>query len=124
MSILIKNMDMPSSCNECQLLEGDSMDGLCRGANRWLDDDDWLWIVYEDGTVVDDKPANCPLIEIPIPNGRSIEEKIVRDIAVEWIRSLINDIGQTKHQDLWHYGQVLSEIIDLLQPQAVIESEE
>ena len=44
--------------------------------------------------------------------------------AVKWLGNLIDDIGQSRHQDLWHYGQALSEIIDLLQTQAAIESEE
>lgn len=38
MSVLIKGMDMPKTCNECRFIEGDNMDGLCHAANkRWQD---------------------------------------------------------------------------------------
>ena len=46
MSILIKGMEMPTSCSFCQMLEGDRMDGLCHAASKWLDDDEfWTWYV-------------------------------------------------------------------------------
>ena len=66
MSVLIKGMEIPKRCNECRFLEGDNMDGLCHAAERWMDDEDFKWYVYEeDGDVDTDKPANCPLIEVP-----------------------------------------------------------
>ena len=65
MSILIKGMDMPKSCYECQLLEGDTMDGLCHAANKWLDDDYFRWFTYDEGDIDDSKPLNCPLVEVP-----------------------------------------------------------
>ena len=71
MSVLIK-MDMPKSCSECQLLEGDQMDGLCHAANKWLDDDYFRWFEYDEGDIDDSKPLNCPIVEIP-PHGRLID---------------------------------------------------
>ena len=66
MSVLIKGMEMPESCNACRLLEGDRDDGLCHAANRWLDDDEyWLWHQYPEGDVDTSKPSNCPLIDVP-----------------------------------------------------------
>lgn len=35
--------------------------------------------------------------------------------AVNWIISLTVDIGRAIHQDLWHYGQALNEIKELLE---------
>lgn len=65
MSVLIKGMEMPESCNACRMLEGDRDDGLCHAASRWLDDDEyWLWYQYPEGDVDTSKPSNCPLIEI------------------------------------------------------------
>lgn len=72
MSVLIKGIDMPKSCSECQLLEGDTMDGLCHAANKWLDDDCFRWATYDDGDIDDSKPLNCPLIEVS-PHGRLID---------------------------------------------------
>ena len=74
MTILIKGMEMPKSCNACQMLEGYNDDGLCHAASRWLDDDKyWLWYQYPEGDIDDSKPANCPLIEVPTPHGRLID---------------------------------------------------
>lgn len=71
MSVLIK-MDMPKSCAECQLLEGNKMDGLCHGANKWLDDDFFRWYGYDEEDIDDSKPLNCPLVEVP-PHGDLID---------------------------------------------------
>lgn len=72
MSILIKGIKMPSNCYDCQFLEGDRFDGLCHAANKWLDDDFFRWYQYDEGDVDDNKPLNCPLIEVP-PHGRLID---------------------------------------------------
>lgn len=78
MSILIKGMEMPTSCSVCPMLEGDRMDGLCHAASRWLDDDEyWTWYVYPEGDVDDSKPCNCPLVPVP-PHGDLIDaDKLV-----------------------------------------------
>lgn len=73
MSVLIKGMNMPTSCNICPMLEGNSLDGLCHAANRWLDDERWGWCRYPEGDVDDSRPLNCPLVEIPVPHGRLID---------------------------------------------------
>lgn len=74
MSVLVKGMEMPKACSECRLLEGDSWYGLCHGANRWLDDDDFFsWYQYPEGDIDDSKPVNCPLVEVPTPHGRLVD---------------------------------------------------
>lgn len=74
MSVLIKGMEMPKNCSECRLLEGDSWDGLCHGARKWLDDDDFFsWYQYPEGDIDASKPVNCPLIEVPTPHGRLVD---------------------------------------------------
>ena len=82
MSILIKGMKMPTSCNTCPMLEGDRLDGLCHAASRWLDDDEyWRWYLYPEGDVDDSRPLNCPLVEVPVPHGRLIDADVVeRDL--------------------------------------------
>lgn len=70
--IYIKGMEMPKRCNVCRFLEGDSMDGVCHAADKWMDDEDWTWYVYEEGDIDTDKPANCPLIAVP-DHGRLID---------------------------------------------------
>ena len=72
MSILIKDMEMPKNCRECRFLEGDTMDGLCHAANKWLDDESFLWHYYAEGDIDDSMPFNCPLIELP-PHGDLID---------------------------------------------------
>lgn len=36
--------------------------------------------------------------------------------SVQWLKSLKHQIGQSQHQDLWHFEQAIAEIIELLQP--------
>lgn len=34
--------------------------------------------------------------------------------AIKWLKNLKQDIGQLRHEDLWHYEQAIYEIIELL----------
>ena len=65
MGVYIKDMGIPASCYDCQMLEGYQYDGLCHAANRWLDDDYWEWYVYPEGDMDRRKPCNCPLVQLP-----------------------------------------------------------
>lgn len=63
MSILIKGMEMPKSCAECERWS------ICKCLNDFEDYESICYAV-EDGDLVRD--ANCPLIELP-PHGRLID---------------------------------------------------
>lgn len=39
--------------------------------------------------------------------------------AIKWLENLKQDIGQLRHEDLWHYEQAIYEIISLLKEQEV-----
>ena len=65
MSVLIKGMEMPALCQECDLY----IDGACYAKG------------YRDYQSIMDmsKPADCPLIEVPTPHGRLIDaDELVR----------------------------------------------
>ena len=98
--VLIKNMKMPTSCSVCPMLEGDSMDGLCHAASKWLDDDKhWTWYVYPEGDMDDSKPCNCPLVPVP-PHGRLIDANEL----MEMIRRAKEDDSETAdvYEDDYH----------------------
>lgn len=68
MSILIKGMDMPKNCKECDFCNEINFEGYlwfdyyCSVKDKSFDwDDD------------DNKPDWCPLVEIPTPHGRLID---------------------------------------------------
>lgn len=64
MSILIKGMDMPQHCYECLLRQGNC-----------------CLLLYEaiPPTVPLTRLDDCPLIEIPTPHGRLIDEKQLKE---------------------------------------------
>ena len=37
--------------------------------------------------------------------------------AIKWLENLKQDIGQLRHEDLWHYAQAIDEITELLKEQ-------
>ena len=43
------------------------------------------------------------------------------DDAIKWLENLKQDIGQLRHEDLWHYEQALDEIMELLEEQEAVE---
>ena len=101
MRVYIKNMEMPTSCSTCRMLEGYHDDGICHAANRWLDDEDyWRWYQYPEGDIDDSKPSNCPLAPVP-ENGDLIEKhnvfklisafpEVDKLLTVEFMKALYN----------------------------------
>lgn len=67
MSILIKDMEMPNACWACEGCDGDKKNGyfciLHKDAYDLVDID-----------IFKEKPDWCPLIEIPTPHGRLVDE--------------------------------------------------
>ena len=66
MSVIIKGMKMPKSCDSCDLIQFDDegLEAHCPLSPyyRWC------------GTPPDYRPEGCPLVEIPTPHGRLIDE--------------------------------------------------
>lgn len=88
MDVLIKSMEMPTSCIYCPMLEGEIDDGLCHAASRWLDDEEyWLWYQYPEGDIDTSKPSNCPLVPIP-PHGRLIDADELKELFRETITGI------------------------------------
>ena len=80
MSILIKGMEMPTSCRQCRLSRAE------REQIRWApcpvvvakcDVCDGYISLNE---AMNGKNPNCPLIEVPTPHGRLIEEPKAFDL--------------------------------------------
>ena len=65
MSVLIKGMEMPKNCAECRFWS------ICECLS---DFEDYVSVLeaVDDGDLVRD--CDCPLIEIPTPHGRLIDE--------------------------------------------------
>ena len=58
MSVLIKGMEMPTNCRHCPCADDGSR--YCKAANEYIP--------------MLGKPKFCPLIEVPTPHGRLIDE--------------------------------------------------
>ena len=65
MSVIIKGMKMPKSCDSCDLIQFDDeeFEAHCPLSSyyRWC------------GTPPDYRPEGCPLVEVPTPHGRLID---------------------------------------------------
>ena len=65
MSVIIKGMKMPKSCDSCDLIQFDDegLEAHCPLSPyyRWC------------GTPPDYRPEGCPLVELPTPHGRLID---------------------------------------------------
>ena len=76
MSVIIKGMKMPKSCDSCDLIQFDDeeLEAHCPLSPyyRWC------------GTPPDYRPEGCPLVEIRTPHGRLIDaEKLAVKIWTE-----------------------------------------
>ena len=118
MSVLIKNMEMPNKCWDCELFDELSIHftgitapntdiGWCRGCKKEILDMDYK----------ECKPIWCPLVEISTPHGRIIDaEKFAKDIYSAWT------LWEKKGENCYLFSDVLVPML-VGQP-TVIESEE
>lgn len=75
MSVLIKGMDMPESCNKCRISfglgRGELLCQLCCDPNPAAEGGEF-W--RECGEGADEKrPEWCPLVKVPTPHGQLID---------------------------------------------------
>ena len=96
MSVIIKGMKMPKSCDSCDLiqLDDEGLEAHCPLSPyyRWC------------GTPPDYKPEGCLLVEVPTPHGRLIDaDKLVwfidnhiasgkKWVEFETIKDMINSL--------------------------------
>lgn len=110
MSVLIKGMEMPKNCTECEQFRWSNIyqvtvctiNERIKGLEKSILKDD-------EGNEC--RPSWCPFVEVPTPHGRLIDEN--------WLFSFIsvnNSLGAT------HYGCLTKEEIQLAP--TVIEREE
>lgn len=74
MSVIVKGMEMPESCDECKLCSVDSsMIGYCYLLDEYSD---------SESTYLE-RQKDCPLIEIPTPHGRLVDaDKLFEEINI------------------------------------------
>lgn len=109
MSILIKGMEMPESCEDCDLC---TSDGYCIAMG-----DDSLWDVLPEGAEYFPtgwKYEGCPLVEVPAPHGRLID--------YDWVvENVIKKLGIKDKQYLLQAEKALMILVD--EAPTVIEAE-
>lgn len=75
MSVIIKGMKMPKSCDSCDLIQFDDegLEAHCPLSPyyRWC------------GTPPDYRPEGCPLVEVPTPHGRLIDADALMECRLE-----------------------------------------
>lgn len=69
MSVLIKGMEMPKSCDVCPLIAEADDYHVCCINEQFIP---WEWIDEHSAEQRHPKPSWCPLVEIP-PHGRLID---------------------------------------------------
>ena len=94
MSVIVKGMEMPKNCLTCKL-RGDGSD------SKYIWDCPFTGLEYtrEDGETrrLDD----CPLVEVPTPHGRLIDEENVKNAIYDRLKVLqTHEVFIRKHGDI------------------------
>lgn len=93
MSVLVRGMEMPESCEDCDLC---TSDGYCIAMGG-----DSLWDVLPEGAEYFPtgwKYEGCPLVEVSTPHGRLIDESNVKDAIYERLKVLqTHEVFRRKH---------------------------
>ena len=100
MSIIIKGLDMPKNCYHCPAHNHWNTGIKCVILNR----------------LTEDRPSDCPLIEIPTPHGRLIDESKMEFYYME--RWTYTEDGIIKDRTR-HYRDE-----DVLKTPTILEAEE
>lgn len=109
MSILIKGIDMPKSCGECEFnynLEG--------GSYEWWE----CVILHDDINQFDTRRTDCPLVEIPTPHGRLVD---ANDIKAKCINEVFESMGTVAITDPYPDDEWADDICDV---PTILEAEE
>ena len=78
MSVLIKGMDMPTCCADCDIHNPFSETPYCRRL---------LQVIPLEGRL-----ENCPLGEVPTPHGRLIDADIVMNVIANMMPSWMSSL--------------------------------
>ena len=76
MSVLVKGMEMPENCRDCEFwcMYRNSHRMYCKSINRQLEAD-------EENEIGKKRLSDCPLIEVPAPHGRLIDaDALLEDV--------------------------------------------
>lgn len=87
MSVLIKGMEMPTSCAECGISHKTKSGVRCLIASKR----NHFSCTTSVGAII--LPFYCPLVPVP-PHGRLIEENKVLDIVSEWCPDDDGSVGK------------------------------
>lgn len=113
MSILIKGIKMPRACQVCPLGHWNKLDKLtgCEIVRRYVPKDDIeFW--------EKDKPSWCPLVEVPTPHGRLIDD----DALYKTYQEICSDIACISCPFLTEDGCKVEQMI--MYAPTIIEAEE
>ena len=94
MSILIKGMKMPKNCLTCKL-RGEGSD------SRYTWDRPFTGLEYTREEGETGRLDDCPLVEVPTPHGRLIDEENVKNAIYERLKILqTHEAYMRKHGDI------------------------
>jgi len=87
-SLIIKGMKMPKSCDSCDLIQFDDeeLEAHCPLSPYYS----WC------GTPPDYRPEGCPLVEVPTPHGRLIDADELIGYLNEWLSDPVALFGFTR----------------------------
>ena len=98
MDILIKNMDVISSCSDCPL-NYDMMSCIITGTRWWSDR-----IMLMDFDCDNERLYDCPLIEVPTPHGRLIDA----DELMTKISTMMQEPDYQHDGEDWMIGLIMA----------------
>lgn len=84
MGVLIRGMEMPKNCDECNI----SDIRLCK-----------LWMRMTISQRVEGKHPNCPLVEVPEEFGDLIDKEKLYERTAEWESQALNQVQKLMHRD-------------------------
>ena len=112
MSILIKGIEMPKSCWDCE---------FCRdGLDEYAEHYDYC-VALDMNILISqtERHENCPLVKVPTPHSDLIDREALIKALHAWFDD--DEVHAFEKDAYWHHGVVMKIINDAL---TIIESED
>lgn len=119
MSIIVKGMDMPKCCYDCQLAYDCMQCIVTRTSFIWTGE---FRTTRKNFNPETDRLPDCPLVEVPTPHGDLIDKAKLKESVLKWLPP--DPCGIEEKEYPYETDICVSMVLEIEEQPTVIESEE
>ena len=116
MSVIVKGMRMPDTCEECQVSCEVGSDLYCQVTDEG---NEWGWKKSENG--FEARPDWCPLVELPEKHGPMIDRNELEKAVLKWLPP--DPCGREEKEYPFETDICVSMMMEIEEQETIVEAE-